>query len=107
MQDRTPDQAVRELLAAVLEALDIPAPAIVGDEAAHDRLLNQRVSHAKIALRSTLDSEPLGIEWTTQYLRERLAEHPPTGYVTSGQAHAALASGKTWPEAVTLPQEDR
>jgi hypothetical protein len=103
MQDRTPDGPVRELLAAVLEALDIPHPATVGGHEAHDRTLNDRVTHAKIALRSALDDAPLGIEWTTRYLRERLAEHPPTGYVTTDQAHAALAEGKTWSEAVTLP----
>ncbi|MFI0134735.1 hypothetical protein [Streptomyces luteogriseus] len=103
MQDRTPDGPVRELLAAVLEALDIPHPATVGHQEAHDRILNDRVTHAKIALRSALDGGPLGVDWDTQYLRERLAEHPPTGYVTSDQAHTVLAEGKTWSEAVTLP----
>ncbi|MGW0596131.1 hypothetical protein ACWD11_03185 [Streptomyces sp. NPDC002776] len=104
MQDRTPDGPVRELLAAVLEALDIPHPATVGHQEAHDRTLNDRVTHAKIALRGALEGHPLGIDWTTQYLRERLAEHPPTGYVTHDQADAALAEGKTWSEAVALPK---
>ncbi|MEU3730305.1 hypothetical protein AB0E81_12960 [Streptomyces sp. NPDC033538] len=99
----SPADAVRGLLAAVLDALDIPAPATVGGSEAHDRALNDRAMHAKIALRDVLDGAPLGIEWATQYLRERLAETPPTGYVTSEQAHAALAAGKTWSEAVTLP----
>ncbi|MET7711028.1 hypothetical protein [Streptomyces sp. NPDC005407] len=80
MQDLTQPDDVRDLLAAVLEALDIPHPATVGDGEVHDRLLADRAMHAVIALRSTLDGHPLGIEWTTQYLRERLAEHPPTGY---------------------------
>ncbi|AVH59711.1 MULTISPECIES: hypothetical protein [Streptomyces] len=85
MQDRTPD-AVRDLLAAVLEALDIPHPATVGDTEAHDRLLNDRAMHAAIALRSVLDDNPLtSVEWTTTYLRERLAEHPPTGYRAWGE----------------------
>ncbi|WP_409473107.1 hypothetical protein [Streptomyces sp. HC307] len=108
MQDRTPD-AVRDLLAAVLEALDIPipAPATAGGTEAHDRALNDRAMHAKIALRDVLDGAPLGIEWTTEYLRERLTETPPTGYVTSAQAHAALAAGKTWSEAVALPGGER
>ena len=76
-----PDDAVRGLLAAVLEALDIPAPATFGDHEAHDRILNDRAMHAKIALRSILeDGAPLGVDWTTTYLRERLGEHPPTGY---------------------------
>ena len=77
---------VRGLLAAILEALDIPAPATIGDTAAHDRILNERAMHAKIALRSVLeDAAPLGIEWTTTYLRERLAEHQPTGYRAWGE----------------------
>ena len=105
MPDRTLAEPVRDLLAAVLAALDIPAPATVGDTEAHDRVLNDRAMHAKIAIRSALNDKPLmPIEWTTQYLRERLAEHPPTGYVTSDQAHAALAAGKTWSEAVTLSE---
>lgn len=102
MQDRTPD-AVRDFLAAVLDALDIPEPATTGDTEAHDRVLNDRAMHAKIALRDVLDGGPLGVEWTTRYLRERLAETPPTGYVTSEQARTALAAGKTWSEAVALP----
>ncbi|MFJ9536616.1 hypothetical protein ACIRPX_05095 [Streptomyces sp. NPDC101225] len=81
-----PTDATRELLAAVLEALDIPAPATIGDQEAHDRILNDRVCHAKIALRSVLeDQAPLGVAWTTQYLRERLAEHPATGYRAWGE----------------------
>ncbi|MGW0626069.1 hypothetical protein [Streptomyces sp. NPDC002758] len=103
MQDRIPDGPVRDLLAAVLDALDIPHPATAGDTEAHDQTLNDRAMHAKIALRSVLDGDPLGTEWTTAYLHERLAEHPPTGYVTCDQARAALAAGKTWSEAVALP----
>jgi hypothetical protein len=98
-----PDPA-RELLAAVLEALDIPTPATVGGTEAHDRALNTRVMLTKTALRDVLENgAPLGVEWTTAYLRERLAETPPTGYVTTAQADAALAEGKTWSEAVALP----
>lgn len=74
-------EPVRDLLAAVLEALDIPHPATIGDREAHDRLLNDRAMHAAIALRNALEDKPvMDIEWTTAYLRERLAEHPPTGY---------------------------
>lgn len=69
-----------DFLAAVLEALDIPHPATVGDSEQHAAVLADRVMHAAIALRSTLDGHPCDIEWTTAYLRERLAEHPPTGY---------------------------
>ncbi|GAA3301361.1 hypothetical protein [Streptomyces cinereospinus] len=100
-------EPVRGLLAAVLDALDIPNPATTGGSAAHGRILNTRVTHAKIALRDILEEHaPLGIEWTTNYLRERLADTPPVGYVTSAQAQAALDAGKTWSEAVTLPGGD-
>ncbi|MFD9444248.1 hypothetical protein ACFWBR_20370 [Streptomyces sp. NPDC060006] len=98
---------IRDLLAAVLEALDIPHPATTGGTEAHDRILNDRATHAMIALRSVLDDKPLmDTEWTTAYLREQLAKHPATGYVTVNQAHAALAEGKSWSEAVALPAGD-
>ncbi|MFF3452870.1 hypothetical protein ACFYXH_00830 [Streptomyces sp. NPDC002730] len=80
MRDLTQPHDVRDLLAAVLEALEIPHPATLGDSEQHARVLADRVMHTVIALRSTLDGNPLGIEWTVAYLRERLAEHPPTGY---------------------------
>lgn len=103
MTANLPDD-VRDLIAAVLEAIDLPHPATTGGSDVHDRLLATRVVHARIALRNFLDDGPdLGPAWTANYLRERLAEHPVTGYVTVDQAHAALDAGKTWTEAVTLP----
>ncbi|MBT2391659.1 hypothetical protein J7E87_20025 [Streptomyces sp. ISL-1] len=99
-----PADELRGLLAAVLEALDIPHPATIGDSEVHHRILADRAMHAVIALRSALGNRALlDIEWTTEYLREQLVKHPATGYVTSDQTHAALAEGKTWSEAVTLP----
>jgi hypothetical protein len=96
----------RGLLAAILEAIDLPHPATTGGTEVHDRLLAARAVHARIALRNLLDDVPgLGPAWTAKYLRERLAEHPVTGYVTADQAQAALDAGKTWTEAVTLPEE--
>ncbi|MEU7048043.1 MULTISPECIES: hypothetical protein [Streptomyces] len=95
--------AVTEFLTAIADALDIPHPATYGGQEAYDRVLGERAMHAKIALRSALEDHVLGLDWNTQYLRERLAEHPPTGYVTCDQAHAALGAGKTWSEAVALP----
>jgi hypothetical protein len=95
---------IRDLLTAVLEALDIPHPATAGGDEVYGRIRNDRATHATIALRSVLDDRPLmDTEWTTAYLREQLAKHPATGYVTVNQAHAALAEGKTWSEAVALP----
>ncbi|MET7983042.1 hypothetical protein [Streptomyces sp. NPDC005281] len=97
-------EPIRGLLAAVLEALDIPHPATIGHAEVCDRIRNQRVLHAVMALRSILDDKPLmETEWTTAYLREQLALHPATGYVTTDQARAGIAEGKTWAEAVTLP----
>jgi hypothetical protein len=95
--------AVTEFLTAVADALDIPHPATAGGSEVYDRILGERAMHAKIALRSALEDHSLGLGWNTQYLRDRLAEHPPTGYVTCAEAHAALAAGKSWSEAVALP----
>jgi hypothetical protein len=76
---------VRDLLAAVLEAIDIPYPATVGDSERYGVVLEQRVLHAVIALRNVLADRPLmDITWDTAYLRERLADHPPTGYRHTG-----------------------
>ncbi|MGV9755410.1 hypothetical protein ACWDUC_06180 [Streptomyces tricolor] len=100
-------EPVRDLLAAVLEAVDLPHPATTGGAAVHDRLLAARVMHARTVLRNVLDGGPaIRPAWHAQYLRERLAEHPITGYVTVDQAQAALDSGKTWAEAVTLPTRE-
>jgi hypothetical protein len=107
MTDTDIPEPVRQLLAAVLEAIDIPHPATFGHQDAHDRLLNDRVMYARLALRSTLgDAElapAMGPAWDARYLRERLANRPVTGYVTVDQADAALTEGKTWAEAVALP----
>ncbi|MGW2169013.1 hypothetical protein ACWC1C_00610 [Streptomyces sp. NPDC001705] len=100
---------VRQLLAVVLEALDLPHPATQGGSEVYDEIRSERATHVVVALRSVLDDKPLmDVAWTTDYLREQLAKHPATGYVTVAQAHAGLALGKTWSEAVALPaREDR
>ncbi|MFF3872933.1 hypothetical protein [Streptomyces sp. NPDC001978] len=84
MQDRIPDGAARELLAAVLEALDIPHAATVGDEKVHDRILLNRVMDARIALEGVLcrGDDP---GWSADYLRHRLIEKPATGYRAWGE----------------------
>jgi hypothetical protein len=73
----------REFLAAVLEALDIPAPATFGDREAFALLLEDRVMDAVVALSGAL-GEPAasdwGLGWHTDYLRKRLAAKPPTTY---------------------------
>ncbi|SEP65093.1 hypothetical protein [Streptomyces radiopugnans] len=76
---------VRELLAAVLEAIDLPYPATIGDSERYREILERRAMHTAITLRNVLHDRPLmDVAWDTEYLRERLAEHPPTGYRHTG-----------------------
>ncbi|MFE7837471.1 hypothetical protein ACFU53_15960 [Streptomyces sp. NPDC057474] len=70
---------LRQLLAAVLEALDIPAPATVGDTDAHHTLLADRAMDAVVALQCVLQRGDCA-GWSADYLRARLAEKPATGY---------------------------
>ncbi|MBV9023360.1 MAG: hypothetical protein JO362_06115 [Streptomycetaceae bacterium] len=77
----TPD--IRALLAAVIEAIDIPSPAAVGDREEYARLLEDRALDAVVALKGVL-GEPLAgncsAHWHTAYLHRQLAKKPPTGY---------------------------
>ncbi|MFE0036813.1 hypothetical protein [Streptomyces sp. NPDC059015] len=70
---------LRTLLTAIREALDIPYPATIGDTAVHAQILSDRVMHARIALENVLDRDD-DPGWSADYLRAKLAEHPPTGY---------------------------
>ncbi|MCZ0207925.1 hypothetical protein OZK63_21165 [Streptomyces sp. UMAF16] len=99
-------EPVRDLLTVVLEAIDLPHPATSAGTEVHDQLLADRVVHARIALRGALglDGPRMGLAWEVQHLRERLAEHPITGYVTAAQADDALDAGASWTEAVELPE---
>jgi hypothetical protein len=74
-----PTDAVRELLAAVLEAINIPHPATIGDQEAHREVLAGRALDAVVALQGVLEDadDPT---WSANYLRARLAEKPATGY---------------------------
>jgi len=77
---------VRDLLAAVLAAIDIPHPATVGDVPRQREVLADRVMHAAITLRTVLRLDgtphPADLKWETAWLREQLAEHSPAGYNT-------------------------
>ncbi|MGV9803905.1 hypothetical protein ACWDTP_38300 [Mycobacterium sp. NPDC003449] len=74
-----------DLLRAVLDALDIPYPATVGDAERRDKILADRAMHTVIALRDVLDHQPhTNVEWSTAYLRRKVAQHPPTGYRAVG-----------------------
>ncbi|MEU1791471.1 hypothetical protein ABZ553_37485 [Streptomyces sparsogenes] len=75
-----PDHVVA-LLGAVVEALDIPAPATYRDREQYREVLDQRALWVIVALKSVLlDPTGFAAEWMVTYLRERLAEHPPTTY---------------------------
>ncbi|MEU0001515.1 hypothetical protein ABZ069_31815 [Streptomyces microflavus] len=78
MSDTATD--LRALLDAVLDAIDIPRWATVGDEDAYRAVLDRRLGLAVIVARAALAEEPDSIAWNTTYLRRKLAEHPPTGY---------------------------
>ncbi|MER6527642.1 hypothetical protein [Streptomyces sp. NPDC001508] len=86
MKHPGPCAPYRELLAAVLEALDIPFSATVGDSDRYREALADRAMHAVLALRALTEGEqPLGVEWTTAYLREQLTKTPATGYRVRGE----------------------
>jgi hypothetical protein len=77
----------RALLEAVLEAIDIPAPATVGDGPGFSRLLEDRVLDAVVFLHGVLGETRRpedGYGWDLAYLRKQLAAKPPTTYRHSG-----------------------
>ncbi|MFH8668827.1 hypothetical protein ACH4F3_28660 [Streptomyces anulatus] len=78
MRDTATD--LRALLDAVLDAIDIPYPATIGDDNAYRAVLDRRLGLAVIAARAALAEGPDSISWNVGYLRRKLAEHPPTGY---------------------------
>jgi hypothetical protein len=74
---------VRVLLEAVLEAIDLPAPATEGDHDAYARLLVDRVLDAVVFLHGVLGDPLAGTveaDWNEAYLRRQLAKKPPTTY---------------------------
>lgn len=69
---------VRELLAAVRDALDIPLPGLTdADERAHSMLLRQRRIIAAVALKAVLDVD-CDPARQAAWLRGRIAETPVT-----------------------------
>ncbi|GAB2960143.1 hypothetical protein [Streptomyces heilongjiangensis] len=83
-QPTTEARELRQLLAAVLDALDIPNPATVGDRERFHQVLGDRALDAVTALRGVFQhGDDAG--WSADYLRARLAEKPATGYRTWGE----------------------
>ena len=89
-------EASPEALEAVLEALDIPHAATVGDEERRTAILVERAGHAVVMLRAILHEQHPApdIAWSVAYLRDRLAEHPSVGYKTCEARLAELDAAK-------------
>jgi hypothetical protein len=75
-------------LRAVLGALDISHPATVGDGEVHDKILAERMMYTKLFLQNFLDGGGSEPGWHLDYFRQKVAEHPATGYRTWGEAVA-------------------
>ncbi|PVD01324.1 hypothetical protein [Streptomyces sp. CS014] len=80
MSEQPPAAGLRALLDAVLAAIDIPHPATIGDTEAYQAALDRRASLAITVARAALAENPDDYGWNADYLRQRLAEHPPTEY---------------------------
>ena len=102
-QEDTPDQRVTitltealDALSAVLEALDVPHAATVGDQETRNAILLERVGHTVVMLKSILHDEHRTPDpaWSVEYLRARLAKHPAAGYKTWEQRMAELDAAK-------------
>jgi hypothetical protein len=79
-----------DALRAVLEAIDIPHAATVGDQELRDRILVERTGHVAVMLRGLLAEDSWqDWEWSTAYLRERLAELPFEGKYKTWETRAA------------------
>lgn len=86
----------QDALAAVLEALDIPHAATVGEDETRTRVLLERAGHTVVMLQSILrDEHPApDAAWAVSYLRDRLAEHPAEGYKTWAERMAELDAAR-------------
>lgn len=73
-----------DMLRVVLEALNIPLAACVGDDEIRQPIINERTMILVVSLREMLDRGPdqASVPWTAAYIREQLAKHPATGYRT-------------------------
>jgi len=73
---------IRDMLAAVLAAIDIPLPATVGDHDCYREVLEDRVGWARVALNRVVAGDASDLTWEAAFLRAKLAEHSPAGYNT-------------------------
>lgn len=83
-----------DALQAVLEALDIAHAATVGYAEIRTAILVERAGHAKLMLATVLGQDHHDPAWAVAYLRDRLAEHPATGYRTWDERMAELDAAR-------------
>lgn len=71
-------RVVADVLAAIVEALDVPMPAVdEADERAHYRLLDNRAADVRIVLAALL-RHPGPLDNTADIIRRRTADQPVT-----------------------------
>ncbi|KAF0649184.1 MULTISPECIES: hypothetical protein [Streptomyces] len=90
MTNQTPEPTadeLRALLAVVRDAIALPHPATFADAETRARLLTARAMYAEVVIDQAL-AHGADTQWATDYLRARLAEHPPTGYRHTGETEA-------------------
>lgn len=76
MSDQLPPE-VRELLAAVVEALDVPLPDITdAAERAHYRVLQRRATDTRVVLATLLEFNGPDLAQDSAVIRQRTAEAP-------------------------------
>lgn len=96
----------RQVLALVLDAVTLPFAATVGENEKRTRLMEQRLSEVGVFLRGYLtDQDDYLDQLRAEMFAGRVATFPPVDYVTAEQAHARLAAGATWTEAVRPAEE--
>lgn len=100
---------LRELLAAVVEALDIPSAATLGGDEVRSAMLADRAMTTVVTLRAVVAGLPrwATIANETAHLREHLGARPVRGYVTWETAQARREAGQDYMQSVTpqTPEE--
>lgn len=71
---------LRALLAAVLEAIDIPHPATVADESAYHYAILHRLCLAIVTGRAALTEGSSNLPFSVDYIRAQLEQYPTDTY---------------------------
>lgn len=100
---------LRKLLAAVVEALDLPYAATVGGDEVRSKVVADRLMSVMVVMKAVVAGLPryTTIAAQVEHLRERVAEHPARGYVTWDTAIARREAGQDYMQSVTAqtPEE--